>query len=208
MALEVFDRFGNIADNIDPAEVEALPDDRREILIGMLKVARAAEAADDYRIACRKNVSDGMRTHDAAVAADHIANPAITMRSAQLAVINRGKKDWKPEPRKVNKKTRDALAFAITALAEARADLTRADAAFLIADRARSAAVQKWIDAIPKVTQLSLHKEMCAVDFQRRLDIAEGRVEAPAIVKRVLEYPIDEFFAARGTKTRKPYGVL
>lgn len=207
--LEVFDKHGAIADNIDPAEVEALPDDQREILIGMLKVARAAEAADDYRIACRTAVTEGMRTHDAALADDHAKNPSQTHQDALLDVIYRNRQKDKPkQTRKLNKKVRDTLTLAITTLAEVRADLTRADNAFRIADRARSEAVQKWVSSQPKITQESVHREMCRVDQQRRQDIADGKIPAPVVVEPVHEWPIDQFFAARGKKTRTPRGVL
>lgn len=202
---EIFDRHGNIAADIDPAAVEAMDDGLRAILMSTLADARAAEAADQHRIECRTAVNVAIRAHDAALAADHIKNPPVSFQDAQLAVINRNRPDYKPPKHRVHAKAREALATAIEVLASARSALTIAEDNFRLADKARSTAVQKWIDAIPRVTQETIHREMVAKDQARRMDIAMGRVPAPVVVEPVREHEIDRVLASRGkTANRLP----
>lgn len=196
---EIFDKHGNIAADIDPAAVETMDDRLREVLVATLKDARAAEAADAHRIECRTAVNVAMKAHDAALADDTVKNPPVSFQEAQLAVINRDNPNYQPPKRRVNAKARTALATAITTLAEARADLNRAEAAFKIADTARSVAVQRWIDALPRVTQESVHREMVAADRAAKLArVAKGEPAVPVKVEPVRPSELDRVLASRG----------
>lgn len=204
-SLNIFDHVGHVRD-IAPEEV---PDDQdqREALFKCLAACRAAEEGEARRDAARKVVTERMREHDAALAADHEAHPPATHQENLLAAIAARKPGYKPKPAKIDSKIRDALDSAMVALAEARAELTRATAALKELDRARGEATIAWINVGPSVTQESLHREMVAAEQERKTAIAEGRMKAPPPKPvRAHQSELDKVLAGRGkaAKNRQP----
>lgn len=205
---DLVDRYGRVAQDIDAATVEALPAALIDVFMSTVAVAREAESADAAMTAARKAVTDAMRTHDAALKEDHAKNRQQSHQQALADVIAAGKPGYRPKVRKINVKAREALATAIVVLAEARADLTRAENAFRLADKKRSEGILRWINATPKTTQESIHREMCAADMATKLAIAKGELPAPVVVVPIRQYPIDEVLASRGkVKKTMPRGA-
>src|ERR1700692_694860 len=146
MTLSIFDAYGKIRDlssDEDVAAIENLPDDHRTKLFECITASKASEAGQDRVAAARADVRQKDAIYNAALEADHKANPPSTHKSALAAVIaaNAGRK---PEPVKVNKKTRAALAEADMVLAEARATLTRATEEFPTLQAKAGDAINAW----------------------------------------------------------------
>src|SRR5260221_619880 len=127
--LNIYDSIGRVDPAaIDPAEVEKLPEPQRAALFECIKASRAAEDGEDRLGAARKLVVQTMRDYDVALAADQEANPPIDHITALRDVIAANNPNAPKRPqRKIDKETRAALDMAVTALAEARAELANAE---------------------------------------------------------------------------------
>jgi len=135
-SLSIFN--GALLRDLDPSEVETLSPEDQEVLAATIIDCRAAEAQDVLVAEKRKVLSEKMKAHDVAVAADQLANPPTTAVEAARAAIHANNPYLPPiQPRKPNKKTRSAIAEANRDLAEARSDYTRASAEQKVLDRAR-----------------------------------------------------------------------
>jgi hypothetical protein len=202
-SFSIFNEFGHLSDSIDPAAVEALPDNERDALIACLAACRTAEAGEERVNAARRLVRSRMQEHDAALAADHAAHPPITHQQALAAVVAANRPGYKPRPNKVNEETRKALAAVIVALSDARGELTQAEASLRTLSAKRGDAIVAWMNAGPKITAASVHREMLAKDGETRAAIARGEIEAPAKPTRVFMSNLDQVLAGSAKDVNK-----
>jgi hypothetical protein len=195
--INLFDAYGRVADLKDQAAaIEALPDNERDALMACLAACAAAEDGENAVSDARRQVGNLMREHDAALAADNeAAIPSHAENVAAVAAANRP--GYKPKPAKP-RTTSAALGAAIASLAEARAVLNRADAAFRVLSARRGEAILSWMACQPKVTTFDVHREMVAAEAERKLDIIHGRVEAPPVAAPVKVSELDRVLGARG----------
>jgi hypothetical protein len=202
-SLNVFDAYGKLADDIDPAAVEALPDNERDTLFACLAACRTAEAGENRRDAARKLVGELMRSHDAALAADIAANPPLTHAACLAEVSAAQRPGYKPKPAKADAKTRKALAAVIVELSEARAELTQAEATLRTLSAKRGDAIVAWMNAGPKITAESVHREMVAAEGDRKLKIANGELPAPVKAAPVFMSHLDQVLASGKVSVNK-----
>ena len=88
--IEIFDSIGNLTtENIDPAEVEKLPPEKRERLFNLITAARATEAAEDRLKAAEKLVALKMTELAQATEADRLVHPPTTFLQELRKVQNR-----------------------------------------------------------------------------------------------------------------------
>lgn len=198
--LNIFDAYGHVSADIDPAAVEALPDSQRNSLFAALQCCKFAEAGEERVSVARKRRDELNRSHDACLAADHLANPPTTHQQALLAVseANRLGRDYKPAKSKANEKTRAALAAVIVELSEARAEVTQAEAALRSLSAKRADAVMAWMNSGEKITAESVHREMVAAQADRKLAILNGEIEAPKVATVKHQSHLDAVLAGPG----------
>jgi len=197
MSLQIFDG-PNIRD-IDPAEVEALDDQTREVLMDTLQKARAAEAGENRLAAARISVRNGMQNHDAALAEYNATQKRVSHADALRQVIAAGLPGYRPvKPGKASAE-QTALDRASVALAENRSELEHATRDYKILSAARAEAIMAWIAAQSHtVTPLSNARAHINAQQQRRIDVAAGTADAPQIVEPVRQNEIDRVLSARG----------
>lgn len=167
--IELFDGYGHISADIDPAAVEAMGEIERDALMRCLAAARAAELGEDRVLIARKHRDELNRSHDEALAADIAANPPYTHQQALLAVSEANRPGHKPKPARANENTRKALAAVIDELSEARAELTQAEAALRTLSTARGNAVLAYINSGERASADKIHRQMVEAEADRKL---------------------------------------
>jgi len=201
--IEIFDGYGHLApQNIDAEEVEKLPEPERAALFECLKHARAAEEAEERVTIARKRVNDLMREHDAALAADHAANPPISKENALRAVIAANRPGYVPTKVKANEKTRKRLAVATEELAAARSELIQMDASARVLGAKRSDAILAYMNSKPKISAMDVHREMVAKQNATKLAMHLGEIPVP-VPPPAPRYEIDRVLAQRGTQNSR-----
>jgi hypothetical protein len=199
-----FDQYGRVRplDSEDDEAIETLPDNQRDALMACIAASLAADAGDDRLTAARADRANKLRAHDEALAADQKANPPITHAQALAAVSAANRPGYKPKPVKVNKETREALAAAVAALADARAEYHQAEVALKTLSTRRGEALLAYMHSGDKVTDEQIAREYQARSQAARLAIAERQAiadqTAPVTAGPVRLSKLDETMSARG----------
>jgi hypothetical protein len=210
MSLNLFNQYGAIrgdllTDEATVAAIEALPDETRKILFDTISAVTANVAAEERIHVARAEVRKKEAIYNDAVALDYKSNPPANHASALRAVIdsNAGRK---PERVKINKKTRDALAEADLALAEARAELNRATHALRPLQIAAGRAINAWRDCLTTPSADAVTRAYIkAGDDERARRVAEGLPAVPPKIVPPHQSEIDRVMSARGkTPNRLP----
>jgi hypothetical protein len=206
--LNIFDAYSRIRDlssDADVAAIEALPDDHRTKLFECIAAVKASEAGSDRAAAALAAVRTKGEVYNACLESEQKSNPPSTHKSALAAVIaaNAG---LKPEPVKVNKKTKAALAEADMALAEARSELTRATGELRTLEAKAGEAINAWRKCLTTPTDEEVRREYVnASSAQRARRVAAG---LPADAQKEIpthRWEIERVFAARGkVQNRQP----
>jgi hypothetical protein len=206
--LNIFDAYSRIRDlssDADVAAIEALPDDHRTKLFECIAAVKASEAGSDRVYAVRADVRTKEAAYNVVLEAEQKANPPSTHKSALAAVIaaNAGAK---PEPVKVNKKTRAALAEADMALAEARSELTRATGELRTLESKAGEAINAWRKCLTTPSADEVTREfLAASQAERARRVAAGLPPQPTAPVPVHQWEIERVFAARGkVQNRQP----
>ncbi len=160
-SLSIFD--GALLRDLSDDEVALLDEADQEVLASVIVDCRAAEAQDTLVAETRKLLYQKMADHDAAVLLDQKANPPTTaVEAARMAIAANNPNMPRIEPRKPNKKSRQALAIAGSELAAIQADYTRALVKQKTLDRARGEAILRWIATHKTVDDLTLRRQAAA----------------------------------------------
>ena len=127
--MDYFNHLGHLREDFDEAEIEAMGDAERAAFMTMLADCRAAETAEAHLSVTRLRVHDLMKAHDAALAAEQIANPASSFQENMLAVINAKNGHLTPKAEKdgekVARRERRLRVEALAQLAKAPSDSGR-----------------------------------------------------------------------------------
>jgi phytoene/squalene synthetase len=86
--IDLFDQYGRLdPSKISPAQIEDLPEDKREALFACIAACRLAEDGEDRLKAARVNCAEKAQAYNLALEADQKANPPIDRIAAMRLVI-------------------------------------------------------------------------------------------------------------------------
>ncbi|SHG10394.1 hypothetical protein [Bradyrhizobium erythrophlei] len=203
MSLSIFDQYGHVSRAINPADVEALPDDQRAILMTTLTACRDAEDCEAKISELRIAVNKSMHAYDRAVLAHDAAQPKVTHQAALLATLAANDPDHYPAPKKprpINPKIKTALVTALQELTTVRDALQNATAEFKTLSRARGEAIGRWMKCQAPITPESVTRAYIARGDAERVGIANGTIIPPPEPKPGHVWPIE---AARAVKAKR-----
>lgn len=202
-----FDAYGHVSRNIDPAIVEAMPDDQRAALMACLSACREAEDCEANVSTLRIAVNKSMHKHDAALLAVDASMPKLTHQQALQATIAANDPAHYDKPKKphVNPKPKANLAEALAELAEIRAELQKAIADLKILSRTRGESIGRFMKTQPPITFETVARAHIAAGDAQRVGIANGSILAPA-APEVARWPIETARAVKAKSTPRYYG--